>query len=277
MLRDEVRIGLIGLGTVGKSLAQAIAGNMAGNATLEAVLVRPVNLDPARVFLADLGLDPVLSSDPEEFFEAGTTLIVEAAGQEAVRLYGSEALMTKRDLLVCATGAFTDDSLFEGLTALARQYRQRLIIPSGAIGGIDALASAALVGLDEVSVVTRKPPIAWAGTAAEEMVNLDSITADPVCLFEGPAREAVIKFPQNVNVAATLACAGVGLDRTTVRIYADPTINRNFHEIHFTGRSGSFKIEVCGNPSPDNPRTSALTGYSVIKTIRNLTSPVIIG
>jgi aspartate dehydrogenase len=277
MLRDEVRIGLIGLGTIGKSLAQAVATNMAGNATLEAVLVRPVNLDPARVFLADLGLDPVLSSDPEEFFEAGTTLIVEAAGQEAVRLYGSEALMTGRDLLVCATGAFTDDSLFEGLTDLARQYGRRLIIPSGAIGGIDALASAALVGLDEVSIITRKPPIAWAGTAAEEMVDLAGITAEPVCLFEGPAREAVQKFPQNVNVAATLACAGVGLDRTTVRIYADPTINRNFHEIRFSGRSGSFKIEVCGNPSPDNPHTSALTGYSVIKTIRNLTSPVIIG
>lgn len=277
MVRDEVRIGLIGLGTIGKSLARAVAQNQAGHATLEAVLVRPANLDPARVFLADLGLDLVLSSDPEEFFEAGTTLIVEAAGQEAVRLYGSEALMTKRDLLVCATGAFTDDSLFEGLADLAAQYGRRLIIPSGAIGGIDALASAALIGLDEVSVVTRKPPVAWAGTAAEETVDLNTITGEPVCLFEGPAREAVQKFPQNVNVAATLACAGIGLDRTTVRIYADPTINRNLHEIHFSGKTGSFKIEVCGNPSAENPRTSALTGYSVIKTIRNLTSPVIIG
>lgn len=277
MVRDEVRIGLIGLGTIGKSLAQAITENLAGNATLEAVLVRPANLEPARLFLTDLGLDPLLSSDPEEFFEAGTTLVVEAAGQEAVRLYGSEALMTGRDLLVCATGAFTDDSLFEGLAGLARQYGRRLIIPSGAIGGIDALASAALAGLDEVSVITRKPPLAWVGTAAEESFDLAAIRAEAVCLFEGPAREAVRKFPQNVNVAATLACAGVGLDRTTVRIYADPTINRNYHEIHFSGRSGSFKIEICGNPSPDNPRTSALTAYSVIKTIRNLTSPVIIG
>ncbi len=277
MLRDEVRIGLIGLGTIGKSLARAIAENQAGTATLEAVLVRPANLDPARVFLGDLGLDPVLSSDPEEFFEAGTTLVVEAAGQEAVRLYGSEALMTKRDLLVCATGAFTDDTLFEGLVNLARQYGRRLIIPSGAIGGIDALASAALIGLDEVSIVTRKPPLAWGGTIAEEMVDLAGITAEPVCLFEGPAREAVRKFPQNVNVAATLACAGIGLDRTTVRVYADPTITRNVHEIHFSGKSGSFKIEVSGNPSADNPHTSALTAYSVIKTVRNLTSPVIIG
>ena len=242
-----------------------------------AVLVRPANMDPARAFLADMGLDPVLSSDPEEFFEAGTNLIVEAAGQEAVSLYGSEALMTKRDLLVCATGAFTDDSLYQGLVDLASQYRRRLIIPAGAIGGIDALASAALSGLDEVSITTRKPPAAWAGTAAEEMVNLAEITTEPVCIFEGSAREAARRFPQNVNVAATLACAGIGLDRTVARIFADPTITRNLHEIYFSGKSGSFSIEVCGNPSTDNPRTSALTAYSVIKTIRNLTSPVMIG
>lgn len=277
MLRDEVQIGLIGLGTIGKSLVRAIAEGQAGQASLEAVLVRPVNLDPARIFLADLGLDPLLSSDPEEFFEANTNLIVEAAGQEAVCLYGSEALMTKRDLLVCATGAFTDENLFEGLAALASQYRRRLIIPAGAIGGIDALVSAALAGLDEVSITTRKPPNAWAGTAAEEMVNLNEITGEPVCIFEGSAREAIQLFPQNVNVAATLACAGIGLDRTVARIFADPTVTRNLHEIHFSGKSGSFSIEVCGSPSPDNPRTSALTAYSVIKTIRNLTSPVVIG
>lgn len=277
MLRDEVQIGLIGLGTIGKSLARAIAEGQAGQASLEAVLVRPANLDPAQAFLTYLDLDPVLTSDPEEFFEAGTNLVVEAAGQEAVRLYGSEALMTKRDLLVCATGAFTDDSLFEGLAALAGQYGRRLIIPAGAIGGIDALVSAALVGLDEVSITTRKPPAAWVGTAAEETVNLAEITNQPVCIFEGTAREAVRRFPQNVNVAATLACAGIGLDRTVARIFADPTITRNLHEIYFSGKSGSFTIQVCGNPSPDNPRTSALTAYSVIKTIRNLTSPVIIG
>lgn len=277
MLRDEVRIGLIGLGTIGQSLARAITEGQAGQATLEAVLVRPANLDPAKGFLADLGLDPVLTSDPEEFFEAGTNLVVEAAGQEAVHRYGSEALMTGRDLLVCATGAFTDDSLFEGLVGLAGQYRRRLIIPNGAIGGIDALVSAHLAGLDEVSITTRKPPAAWAGTAAEEMVNLAEITSEPKCIFEGPAREAVRHFPHNVNVAATLACAGIGLDRTLVRIIVDPTISRNMHEIHFSGKSGSFKIEVCGNPSADNPRTSALTAFSVIKAIRNLTSPVIIG
>jgi aspartate dehydrogenase len=277
MSGDKVQIGLIGLGTIGKSLAHAIAEGQAGKASLEAVLVRPANLDPARIFLADLGLDLLLSSDPEEFFEAGTNLIVEAAGQEAVRLYGSEALMTRRDLLVCATGAFIDENLFEGLAALASQYGRRLIIPSGAIGGIDALTSAALAGLDEVSITTRKPPAAWVGTAAEEMVNLSEINTEPVCVFKGSAREAARLFPQNVNVAATLACAGIGLDRTLARIFADPTITRNLHEIHFNGKSGSFSIEVSGNPSPDNPRTSALTAYSVIKTIRNLTSPVVIG
>jgi aspartate dehydrogenase len=131
-------------------------------------------------------------------------------------------------------------------------------------------------GVEEVTITTRKPPHAWFGTPAENMVDLHSITA-PVCLFEGSAREAANLFPQNVNVAATLACAGIGLDRTISRVFADPTVSRNVHQITLRGVCGEISIEVCGKPSPDNPRTSALTAYSVIKTIRNLTASVVIG
>jgi aspartate dehydrogenase len=128
-----------------------------------------------------------------------------------------------------------------------------------------------------VVIATRKPPSAWYGTPAEKMVNLANITEHPVCLFDGSARVAASLFPQNVNVAATLAYAGIGLDRTIARIYADPTIARNVHQIRIRGNCGEINIEVAGTPSPDNPRTSALTPYSVIKIIRNLSSPFIIG
>ncbi len=273
----EVRIGLIGLGTVGKGLARAIADGVAGQTALAAVLVKPSNLAAAEDFLSELWLEPILTADPEEFFEADTSLIVESAGQEAVRHYAARALESQRDLLVCATGAFTDDALFEQLKGLAEQAGRRLIIPSGAIAGIDALTSAALAGVDEVTITTRKPPLAWVGTIAEQLTDLSAIHEQPVCLFDGSAREANHLFPHNVNVAATLACAGIGLDHTIVRVYADPTIDRNIHQIKIRGKCGDINIEVCGQPSPENPRTSALTAYSVIKTVRNLTAAVVIG
>ncbi|HEX2915639.1 MAG TPA: aspartate dehydrogenase [Chloroflexia bacterium] len=273
----QVVVGLIGFGTLGQGLASAIATGLAGNTALGAVLVRPSGVEAALASLDQIGLRPVLTADPDRFFEANTTLIVEAAGQEALRLYAARALELQRDLLVCATGAFTDDVLFNRLSLLAGQAGRRLIIPSGAIAGIDALASAAIAGLDEVCIVTRKPPRAWLGTAAEDLVDLDNVREEAYCLFEGSAREAARLFPQNVNVAATLACAGIGLDRTRARVYADPTISRNLHQIQIKGSCGQISIEVCGLPSPGNPRTSALTAYSLIKTVRNLTSPVVIG
>ncbi len=271
------RLGLIGLGTIGRRLARAIAEGQAGQTDLRAVLVRPSGLERAWSFLAEFAPHALLTANPEQFFEAPTDLIVEAAGQEAVRNWAARALASGRDLLVCATGAFTDDALYAELTSLAAEGGRRLIIPSGAIAGLDALASAALAGLDEVVITTRKPPLAWIGTAAERLVDLATVTLTPVLLFEGSAREAARLFPQNVNVAATLACAGIGLDRTLARIYADPTSTRNLHHIRVRGECGSFEFEICGQPSPDNPRTSALTAYSVIKTVRNLTSPVVFG
>lgn len=274
---DEVRVGLIGLGTVGKGLARAIADEVAGHTALGAVLVKPHNLDAARHFLREIWLEPVLTSDPEDFFEADITLVVEVAGQEALRQYAARALQSQRDLLVCATGAFTDDALLEELKGLAIQYRRRLIIPSGAIAGIDALTSAALAGVDEVTITTRKPPLAWLGTAAEDLTDLRKINGQPVCLFDGPAREAARLFPHSVNVAATLACAGIGLDHTRALVYADPSVTRNVHQISIRGKCGEINIEVSGQPSPENPRTSTLTAYSVIKTVRNLTAPIVIG
>jgi aspartate dehydrogenase len=274
----KTTIGLIGLGSIGKALVRAIANGTAGQTSLAAVLVRPAGLEGARDFLATLGLEQVVvTADFAAFLQSDFSIVVEAAGQEAVCTYAADIIVADKDLLVCAIGAFTDDKLFSGLIRLAEEHHKRLIVPSGAIAGIDALSSAALAGIDEVVIATRKPPAAWYGTPAEQMTNLAEVREYPVCLFDGSARVAARLFPQNVNVAATLAYAGIGLDRTTARIYADPTIARNVHQISIRGKCGEINIEVAGLPSPDNPRTSALTPYSVIKTIRNLTSPFVIG
>ncbi len=276
MIYSEVKIGLIGLGTVGKGLANAISNGEVGRASLKAVLVKVSGLEAARNVLQKNGLDTHLTTDPAAFFNADTNLVVEAAGQMVVRTYGAQTLASGRDLLICATGAFTDEGLYQQFALLAEQYGRRIIIPSGAIAGLDAISAAAIAGLDEVTIVTRKPPSAWKGTPAEKLVDLDSVIEHPHCLFEGTAREAARLFPQNVNVAATLACAGIGLDRTRARVYADPTIRQNVHQINVQGKCGELSIDVRGLPSPDNPRTSVLTAYSVIRALRNLTSPVVV-
>jgi len=277
MRHTELKLGLIGFGTIGKGLARAIATGRARHTQLATVLIKPQNFETTTTCLGELGLNSLVTADPEEFFAVETDLIVEAAGQQVVREYAARVLQSGRDLLICASGAFTDEVLYEQLVGLAEQHGSRLLIPSGALAGIDALTSMAQAGVEEVTITTRKPPQAWIGTAAEKLVDLSSITTQPFCLFEGSAREAANLFPQNVNVAATLAWAGIGLDRTISRVFADPTVSRNVHQITLRGVCGEISIEVCGKPSPDNPRTSALTAYSVIKTIRNLTASVIIG
>ena len=127
-----------------------------------------------------------LTNDPAGFLAEEMDMVVEGAGHEAVRLYAVEALRRGRDFLTISTGAFADDSLLAEVQEAARTAGRRVLIPSGAIGGLDAIAAGAVGGLEEVTIVTRKPPRAWKGTVGEQQVELDSLTA-PALLYSGPA------------------------------------------------------------------------------------------
>ena len=156
-----------------------------------------------------------------------------------------------------------------------RRGGARMILPAGAVGGIDILAALRPSGIASVTYTGRKPPRAWAGTPAEGLLDLAALT-DEAVFFSGTAREAALQYPKNANVAATVALAGAGLEATRVRLIADPAISANVHEIAVQAGAAEFTIRITGHPSPDNPKTSLTTVYSVAREILNRSREVAI-
>ncbi|VVE10946.1 aspartate dehydrogenase [Pandoraea soli] len=172
-------------------------------------------------------------------------------------------------MLIASVGAMADQSLESQLTSAATEGNARLRIPSGALGGLDALGAAKMAGLSEVRYEAHKSPEAWRGTHAETLVTLDAIEKLTV-VYEGNARDAARLFPQNANVAAAIALAGVGFDRTKVVLHADPAAIGNTHRIKADGVFGNLDVSVTGKTLPSNPKTSMLAPYSLVRAIANL-------
>ena len=194
------------------------------------------------------------------------TLVVECAGHEALAEHGVAVLRHGIDLIVASVGALAKPELERALRDAATAGRSHIRIPSGAIGGLDALAAARVGGLDSVGYVGRKPVQAWRGTAAEHVFDLDKLDKAAV-IFEGSAREAALTYPQNANVTAATALAGVGFDATRVALIAVPQARGNEHEIEATGRFGTMKFSVVNAPLPENPKTSSLAAYSLVRCV----------
>jgi aspartate dehydrogenase len=252
------RIGLIGFGGIGQTVAR-LAGD---KSEIAGVLIRPGRSAPVEAagLPAFEDVDALLASRPD--------CIAECAGQPAVRDVGPAILAAGIDLIVISIGALADAELEAELREAATIGGAHILLPAGAIGGIDALAAMALEGLSQVTYRSRKPPAAWKGSPAVEVADLDSL-AEATTLYQGTAREAASRFPKNANVAATVALAGLGLDETRVALVADPDAPGNVHEIEASGASGNFTIRLVGRPSPDNPRTSALTALSMARAVLN--------
>ncbi|HYU17729.1 MAG TPA: aspartate dehydrogenase [Chloroflexota bacterium] len=268
--RSSLRLGLIGFGSIGRNLAEAILEGQAGRCELAAVLVRsPHKLDADT--RARLGC--LVTSDAADFLATGMDLVVEAAGHDAVKAYGEDVLRQGKGLLLISVGALADAALQLRLERAAHDFGGRLLLATGAIAGLDAISSAAIGGLDAVTHSIRKPPRGL--LPPDEAAEVER-SGQPRELYSGPAREAVIRFPENVNVAAAVSLAGLGLDRTIVRVVADPSVVRNTHEVEARGAFGELRVLLQNIPS-DNPKTGRLTAMSMIKALRNLTAPVVVG
>lgn len=267
---NEIKVGLIGFGAIGRELAEAIVDGRAGRAALGSVLVRsPEKVEPATA--ARLGCR--FTTDAADFLDGQLDLVVEAAGHDAVRAYAETVLRENKDLMVASVGAFADAELWERVQRLAHDRGRRVYVPSCGIGGLDAIGAAALAGLDEVTHFIRKPP---GGLLPPDEAAAVLASGQPRELFAGPARAAAPRFPENVNVAAAVSLAGVGLDRTFVRVVADPSVSRNTHEVVARGTFGEVRILMQNVPGP-NPKTGRIVPLGLIKAIRNLTAPVVVG
>ncbi|MGE0796719.1 MAG: aspartate dehydrogenase [Lautropia sp.] len=267
-------ITLIGCGAIGRAVLDLLRGDPLVRVTQVIVRAGP-GAEAARAFCAAAApqarVRPALAIDGAE----RPDLVVECAGHGALAEHVLPALAAGVPAIVASIGALHDAGGFAALEDAARRGGTRLTLVSGAVGGIDALAAARLGGLDEVLYIGRKPPGGWLGTPAEAVVDLAGLTA-PAVIFEGSAREAARLYPKNANVAATVSLAGLGLDATRAQLIADPGIERNVHRVTASGAFGRLDLTIENRPLPDNPKTSALTVYSLVRAIRNATQPVML-
>ncbi len=262
-------VAVIGYGAIGQVLA---AGLLDGEGPrLIGVLVRPRQIAEARASLPS-GVAVVTALSQLLALRPG--LVVECGGQDAVREYGTNVLAAGADLMIVSTGALADDDLLEALRRSAASAGAQIMVPAGAIAGLDGLGSLKAAGLVSVTYTSSKPPLAWKGTPAETRINLDALK-DRMVFFEGSAREAAVSYPKNANLAATVALAGLGLDRTVVRLIADPAASGNTGVIKASSEIGDMKVLVQGRASA-NPRTSASTAFSLLHAVRSRSATLVI-
>ena len=268
-MRTSERIALIGYGAVG----QAVLRNFTAHG-IEAlcVLLRPGWKEKKRAeppqplrFLDDLG--EVLSLKPD--------LVIECAGQGAVAQYAERVVSVGVDLMTISMGAFADAALLERARAAARRTGAQIVIPAGAVGALDLLAAVRHEGIERVVLRATKPPKAWLGTAAEKAVDLAAVR-EPVCFFKGDARQAANAYPMNANVAAAVALAGVGFERTVVELVADPEAGGNRNEIVAEGAFGRFEIAMLGRTRPEAPRTSISAPLSIVRAVLNRGAGIVV-
>jgi aspartate dehydrogenase len=268
--QNDLTVALAGFGAVGRVVAKRLDHGIPG-LTLAAISAR--DRERAHAFMRDFR-NPV-SVEPLERLPSLADIVVECLPSALLSRIAEPALRAGRTLIVLSCGALLDHPQ---LRDLAVQYGGRIIVPTGALIGLDALQAAMEGVITSVRMVTRKPPRGLIGAPylAEHGIDLVGLRA-PLKLFSGSARDGVRGFPANVNVAAALSLAGIGPDQTIMEIWADPSLDRNTHVITVESDSANFSMSISNIPTEENPKTGKITALSVIATLRRLTAPVRIG
>lgn len=239
------KVGIIGCGAIGTIIAGAVEGRIIN---CDELILYDHNIVKAEKLKKSLHVPVTVVESLDEMIKLKPTVIVEAASQQAVRAYINKILTENIELIVMSVGGLLDLNI----------KSNKIHIPSGAIGGLDAISGAALAGIDEILLTTRKNPRA-----------LDMDNREEKLVYEGNAQEAVRLFPREMNVAATLALTAQS-EKVKVRIVSDPKVDRNVHEIKIKWKYGDMLLKFANDPHPENPKTSALAAWSAIKLLKEI-------
>lgn len=261
------KIAIVGFGAIGQGIISRVKDHPELN--ISYVVSRTPTLEQ-RVELTERGIQMVTDVPPD------TTLLVECAGHAAVSEHVMPALRRGIECAVLSIGAMATGDNLQQLEAAARSGRTSCTLLTGAVGGIDAVQAAKFLGIDELTYICTKPPAAWMGTAAEEVVDLKAVKTRTM-IFEGNTAGAAEKFPKNANVAATVGIAGLGLTKTRATYFVDPSVAMNSHELSARGEFGSLTIRIDAAPSSLNPKTSALTIASALRFLTSRAAAVRFG
>lgn len=264
-----VRVGIAGFGAIGREVAEALDRGIEGH-ILAAVAVRDINTGAERT--AHLASRPKVV--PLAELVPHCDLVIECAPAALLPDIVGPLVRAGKTAMVLSAGALLSHP---ALIDEAKAHGGRIVVPSGALLGLDAVVAAAEGTISEVTMQTRKPPRGLAGAPylEEHGIDVGAIT-EPTRIFRGTAREAAAGFPANLNVAVALSLAGIGPDRTTLEIWADPTVTRNTHTIRVDADSAAFTMTIENVPS-ENPRTGRITALSVIAALRKSRAPLAVG
>jgi aspartate dehydrogenase len=267
--RPNLRVAVAGLGAIGARVVEALDRGIDG---MELVAVSVQNPDKHRAFLEGLNSAPAVL--PIEGLVEAADMVIECAPSSLLRAIVVPFVSAGKTAMVLSAGALLED---EDLIALARQHGGQIVVPTGALIGLDAVTAAAEGEIHAVRMVTRKPVRGLAGAPyiVANNIDIENIT-EPLKIFDGTARDAAKGFPANLNVAVALSLAGIGADRTTLQIWADPTLTRNVHRIEVEADSASFSMTIENIPS-ENPKTGRITALSVIAWLRKQRAALRIG
>ena len=269
--RAKRRLALVGCGAIGSAVVQLLRDD--SDLRLTQVVVPAAHAESAKALCARLAPAAQVRPALDLHGSDRPDLLVECAGHSAVTEHVIPALHAGIPVVLVSIGALHEPDALQRLEAAALRGGTQLTLVSGAIGAIDALAAARIGGLERVSYTGRKAPLSWRDTPAEAAHDLAGLR-EATIIFEGTARDAARLYPKNANVAATVSLAGIGFDRTRVTLIADPAASRNVHRLVAEGSFGRLDLTIENEPLPANPKTSALTVYSVMRAIHNASRPV---
>lgn len=262
-----LKIGLIGCGSIGQFLLEKInQEKVLQGYEITAILdEREKSFEKLQDFSTRYAVD--YYQDLDEFLKTSIDIVVECVNIEFIEKYARH-IVEKKDLLMISIGALSNQSFHHKLASTVKESGRKVYLPTGAIGGIDLVKAANVMGgLESVTLISRKPLDALS----------DELLTEETVLFKGSAQEAIKKFPKNANVAITLSLAGIGIEKTLVQIIADPRIDKNMHMIKMQGDFGQAEIRIENKSSPTNPKTSYLTALSILATLASLDRQIHIG